>query len=245
MAASPTAGSKHFAAVERDRTLLSPSFLGLLVTQLLGASNDNILRWLIIGVGKQHVEQSGVGMILAAGTVAFVLPYLLLAAPAGYLADKFSKRQVIVACKLAEIVIMMLAVGAILVGQVWLLLVVLGLMGAQSALFGPSKLGSIPEILEESRISAANGLIGLTTVIATAVGSVVGSVLADKTGAFGQERWWLSAMVLIGVAAVGWATSLLIKPLPPADPQRKFPRDAFQQTFRDLRTLAKTPGMLR
>lgn len=245
MAASPTAGSKHFAAVERDRTLLSPSFLGLLVTQLLGASNDNILRWLIIGVGKQHVEQSGVGMILAAGTVAFVLPYLLLAAPAGYLADKYSKRQVIVACKLAEIVIMALAVGAILIGQVWLLLAVLGLMGAQSALFGPAKLGSIPEILEESRISAANGLIGLTTVIATAVGSVVGSILADKTGAFGQERWWLSAIVLIGVAAMGWATSLLIKPLAAAAPERTFPRDAFQQTFRDLRTLAKTPGMLR
>ncbi|QDS98750.1 MFS transporter [Adhaeretor mobilis] len=245
MAASPTAGSKHFAAVERDRSLLSPSFMGLLLTQLLGASNDNILRWLIIGVGKQHVEQSGVGMILAAGTVAFVLPYLLLAAPAGYLADRFSKRQVIVACKLAEMVIMALAVGAILVGEVWLLLAVLGLMGAQSALFGPSKLGSIPEMLDDSRISAANGLIGLTTVIATAVGSVVGSVLADVTGPFGQEGWWLSALVLLGVAGAGWGTSLLIKPLPVAAPDRRFPWDAWQQTFRDLKTLAKTPGMLR
>ncbi len=41
-----------------------------------------------------------------AGTVCLVLPYLLLAAPAGYLADRYPKRSVIVGCKLAEIVIM-------------------------------------------------------------------------------------------------------------------------------------------
>ena len=90
------------------RGLTSFSFLGLLVTQLLGATNDNILRWLVIGVGKQYVEQSQVGWILSAGTMAFVLPYILLAAPSGYLADAFSKRSVIIGCKAAEIVIMML-----------------------------------------------------------------------------------------------------------------------------------------
>ena len=44
------------------RGLLSPSFLGLLVTQFLTAVNDNIFRWLVIGIGKDHVEaalQSG------------------------------------------------------------------------------------------------------------------------------------------------------------------------------------------
>ncbi|MCA9234568.1 MAG: MFS transporter [Planctomycetales bacterium] len=239
-------GSKHFAAVDRDHSLLSRSFMALLVTQLLGATNDNILRWLIIGVGKQYVDNpANVGKILAMGTVAFVLPYLLLAAPAGYLADRFSKRTVIVACKAAEIVIMLLAVAGILLGQVWFMLLVLGLMGAQSALFGPAKLGSIPEILDDSRISAANGIIGLTTVIATSIGAVTGSVLADVTGVHGQERWWLSALVLIGVAVLGWATSLAMRPLPPADPSRHFPWDAAGQTWRDLKTLAHTPAMGR
>lgn len=244
MAQAPVSGSRRLAAVARDRSLLSRSFLGLLVTQLLGATNDNILRWLVIGVGKQYADASNVGWILTAGTAAFVLPYLVLAAPAGYLADRFSKRRVIVSCKAAEIGIMILAVVAILIGKVWLLLAVLGLMGAQSALFGPSKLGSIPEMLDGSRISAANGLVGLTTVIATAAGSVVGSVLADVTSPKGQNGWWLSALVLIGVAAAGWSASLLIARLPAANPSRKFPWDAAQQTVRDLKTLADSPGML-
>src|SRR5690606_6191812 len=101
----------------------------------------------------------------------------------------FSKRSVIVACKAAEIIIMALAIVSIIGGHVWFLLAVLGLIGAQAALFGPAKLGSIPEMLDQSKISAANGIIGLTTVVATTVGATVGSWLADYTGDRGQEHW--------------------------------------------------------
>ena len=195
MASQSLPNEEELAEGLRQKTLLSGSFLGLLFTQFLGATNDNILRWLVIGVGKQYVLKSQVGWILMAGTVSFVLPYLLLAAPAGFLADRFSKRQVIVACKLAEIAIMVLAIVAILIGSVSLLLIVVALMGAQSALFGPSKLGSIPEMLHESKISSANGLIGLTTVVAASLGTAVGNWLATVTGEKGQEQWWLSAVV--------------------------------------------------
>ena len=236
---------EELAPESLQRGLLSKSFLGLLVTQFLGASNDNILRWLVIGVGKQYVLPGQVGWILMAGTASFVLPYLLLAAPAGYLADRFSKRRVIVACKLAEIVIMAMAIVAILIGSVSLLLAVVAMMGAQSALFGPSKLGSIPEMLEESRISSANGFIGLTTVISAALGTAVGNWLATVTGPKGQEMWWLSAIVLIGTAVLGWGTSLLIARLPAANPTRRFPWNAPKQTLLDLRELFARKDLLR
>ena len=87
-------------------------------------------------------EPERVSFILAAGSAAFVLPYVLLAAPAGYLADRYSKQKVIVACKVAEIFIMLLAVVAIKLGSVPLMMVVVAAMGAQSALFGPAKLGT-------------------------------------------------------------------------------------------------------
>src|SRR5262245_5909475 len=113
--------------------LASPSFLGLLFTQLLGAANDNLFRGLVIGIGKQYVERDQVSTVLTLGTVSFVFPYLLFAAPAGYLADRFSKRQVIVLCKVAEIVIMAFGVGAIVLGNLTLMMVVLALMGTQAA----------------------------------------------------------------------------------------------------------------
>src|SRR3954470_22077592 len=99
-------------------SLRSAGFLGLLATQFLTATNDNIFRWLVIGLGKQHLEKSHHSAIVTAGTVCLVLPYLLLAAPSGYLADRYPKRSVIVGCKFAEIVIMFVGVAAILCGHV-------------------------------------------------------------------------------------------------------------------------------
>src|SRR3954465_14429337 len=138
-------------------------FLGLLATQFLTATNDNIFRWLVIGIGKQHAPESQHASILTMGTVCLVVPYLLLAAPAGYLADRFPKRTVIVGCKLTEIAIMLVGVAAILCGQltggfaVIMMMATVALLGAQTALFSPARAGSIPEILKPELISKANG----------------------------------------------------------------------------------------
>jgi len=233
-------------AVERgDPRLLSRSFVGLLATQFLGAANDNVLRWLVIGVGKQYVEPERVVWVLTLGTMSFILPYILLAAPAGYLADRFSKRKVIVTCKAAEVLIMAMAIVTILLGSVPLMLVVVMAMGAQSALFGPAKLGSIPEMLAESKISSANGVLELVTVVAVTVGMVVGNWLTTATGDKGLEAWWLSALVLLGFAAAGLVASLSIKSLPAGNPTRVFPWDAARRTWKDLRTLGEDRAMLR
>ena len=54
---------------EAKRGLLSAGFQGLLFTQLLTATNDNIFRWLVIGIGKQYVTPDNVRHVLMAGSV--------------------------------------------------------------------------------------------------------------------------------------------------------------------------------
>jgi acyl-[acyl-carrier-protein]-phospholipid O-acyltransferase/long-chain-fatty-acid--[acyl-carrier-protein] ligase len=226
----------------------------LLFTQFLGAANDSVLRWLVIGIGKEYVTSGRIALeastVLAVGSGCFVLPYILLAAPAGYLADRFSKRTVIVACKVAEILIMSFAVVAIVIGNVYLMFLVVALIGSQAALFGPAKLGSIPEMLRTKKISAANGILGLTTVTALTVGTVLGNWLSspEVTGKLGQEHWWKSAVVLIGLSVAGLATSLMIMPLRAAGPGRTFswnPWHMAQQSIRDVQTLSVDRAMLR
>ena len=158
--------------------LLSRSFLGLLVTQFLVALNDNMFRWLIVPIGKDLVGQD---LALSLGAACFLLPFVVLAAPAGFLADRFSKRRVMIGCKVAEIVIMTLGVLVIVSGNMPLMFFVLFLMGAQSAIFSPSKYGSIPELVRPDRISAANGVIGMTTMFAVILGTVAGGYLYEAT----------------------------------------------------------------
>jgi acyl-[acyl-carrier-protein]-phospholipid O-acyltransferase / long-chain-fatty-acid--[acyl-carrier-protein] ligase len=249
MDGSQQADTNSQRGVGADHGLASASFGGLLLTQLLTAINDNTFRWLAIGLGKQALEEAGdeehIGLILMAGTACFVLPYLVLAAPAGYLADRFSKRTVIISCKVAEIVLATLGIGAMLSGNVVLLLAVVALFGMQSALFSPSRLGSIPELLPVEKISAANGLMGLTTVIATVIGMALGNVLADLVGQQFTAGIAASAAALIGCALFGTLASLWITGLPAAAPELAFPLNPLPKMAADLRELAARRPLLR
>lgn len=255
MPAETTQIAETSTADDHRGGLGSRSFLGLLATQFLGAVNDNMFRWLVVPIGKEIVAElygpKHVPVALSAGLACFVVPYILLAAPAGHLADRYSKRTVIVACKVAELVIMLLGVAAILTGgfsstlALCLMFAVVALMGSQSALFSPSKFGSIPEIVRSERISAANGLVGMTTVLAIVVGTVAGNLLYVLTKPLGLHLWWIWAAALIGVASVGLLCSLLIQPLRGANPARTFPFNAAGQTIRDLGALASNRPLFR
>jgi len=227
--------------------LASLSFIGLLVTQFMVALNDNMFRWLVIPIGKELWDQDSA---LTAVTICFLLPFVLLAAPAGYLADRFSKRNVMVGCKVAETVIMALAVAVVLSGSMVLMLCVMVILASQATLFSASKLGSIPEIVRPERIAAANGVIAMTAMVAVIAGCVAGNYLFDCTTAPGegvgpgQYRWWISASALVGVAALGLSASLCIGRLRPANPSRPVPRNLFAQTYRDLASLIRNRPLL-
>ena len=175
----------------------SPSFQGLLWTNWLTAINDNIFRWFVIGVGKTFVAPQYHGRILMFGTGCFVLPYILFASPAGWLADRYRKRNVIIACKVAEIVVMTLGVISLLCGSLYMLMFTVALMGAQSALFAPSKIGTIPELLSEEEISKGNGVFALATLSAVVIGMGAGNKLADIAGVRGESHIWLTALTLV------------------------------------------------
>jgi acyl-[acyl-carrier-protein]-phospholipid O-acyltransferase / long-chain-fatty-acid--[acyl-carrier-protein] ligase len=224
----------------------SLSLIGLLLTQLLGAMNDNMFRWFAVCLAMPAL---GKDEALSIGLAAFTLPYLLLAVPAGFLADRFSKRSVIVGCKVAEIVIMAIGVAAVMTGNAWLLVAVVALMGSQSALFGPSKFGAIPEIVRHEALSSANGFMGLVTVGASAIGMVAGYWLHDYSGltlaAPDASRLLVPALLLIGVAATGTLTSLWIQKLPAASPEKKMDRSPIAATIRDLKLLGAERAVFR
>ena len=168
-------------------------FRSLLVLRVLTVVNDNVLRWLAIGLGKKAVAGGQVALVLTIGTAGFVLPFVALAWLAGYLADRHPKRTVIVWCKFAEILIAAAAAGAVAWGVrsggtfcglpagLWLLLSAVVVIGCQAAIMAPSVIGTIPESVPADRLSRANGLFATATLAATLVGMAVGNWLADGT----------------------------------------------------------------
>ena len=227
--------------------LLSPAFQGLLWTQWLTSINDNVFRWYVIGVGKDQFAPEDQAFLLIVGSAFFIVPYIIFSSVAGWLADRFKKSQVIMGCKFAEIIIMTIGVFSVtLMGKpnpsvavdpfFYLLLAAVFLMGLQSALFAPAKVGTIPELLTKKTIAAGNGIFNLATLSATVIGMALGGWLSDITSR-GQEQVWIAAVVLIGIAVVGTMLSFLVRSLPAANKLAKFPVTIVGETIRDIRLL--------
>ncbi len=162
-AASPNAAKldcEHLPPLYRDA-----SFWGMTITQFLGAFNDNLFKqlMLLLALKVSLADRQPLAMLV------FSAPFLLFSGFAGFLSDRYSKRWIIVLSKIAEIAAMLLGmVGFFFYDKVGFtgLLVVLFLMGTQSAFFGPGKYGILPEMLRTSDLPRANGIILMTTFLA-------------------------------------------------------------------------------
>ena len=117
-----------------------------------------------------------------------------------------------------RVLIMMLATVGLWLGHLPFLMVVLFLMSAQSAVFGPAKYGSMPELLPESRLSWGNGWLNLGTFVAIITGSVLGGFLHEELG----DQRHLAGALLVVLALAGLATSLGITRVPAANPEKVF-----------------------
>ena len=225
----------RLAADKQSGRLLSVSFIGLVATQFFVALTDNMFRWLIVPIGSELLGSPDGA--LSIGAACFIVPFLIFAAPAGFLADRFSKRNVMIVCKAVEVLVLCLGIAAILLQNVYLMFVVLFLLGGQSTMFITSKMGGIPEMVGSEKIAAANGVINMASMGAIIIGTILGGFLYDLTGPFGLHNWWISATALLGVSVVGFLTSLTIAPMKSANPARRFPLNPVAQTVRDIRLL--------
>ncbi len=97
-------------------TVATAGFAALLAVRALTVVDDNLLRWLAIGLGKHAAGSAGTAVVLTVGTAGFVLPFILLAWLAGWLADRHPKRAVIAWCKFVEVLIVAAAVAVLWLG---------------------------------------------------------------------------------------------------------------------------------
>ena len=157
--------------------LASRRLAPLLLTQTLGALNDNLFKnALVVLILFRVAGSSGPALVALAGGV-FILPYALLSATAGQVADRFEKSRTILAVKLAEVALMALAAAGFLLESTPLLFTVLFGLGVQAPFFGPLKYAILPSHLAEHELVAGNGLVEAGTFLGILAGTVAGSAL--------------------------------------------------------------------
>jgi acyl-[acyl-carrier-protein]-phospholipid O-acyltransferase/long-chain-fatty-acid--[acyl-carrier-protein] ligase len=189
-----------------------------LIAQGLGAFNDNAWKQVVALLAMVTAASFEASMRQAAlAQVILLVPLIIFNLPGGALADRLSKRTVIVGLKFVELVLMLLATAALVANPVggWPAMAILGLLGVQAALFSPSKYGILPEILPHEKLSSGNGLLEMWANLAIIGGTVAAGVILDLSGG----RSWLGGLALAGVAGCGLLASLAVPHVPAARPQ--------------------------
>lgn len=149
---------------------------------------------------------AAVGWVLGVETVPLVVLLLI----GGAVADRLSRRVIMLGADLLRFASEGLLAGLILTGHppLWVFMVLAGALGAGQAFFNPAMTGLLPELVARDSLQQANAMRG----IATSTGSVLGPSIAGVIVAAGGAGW---AIAIDAVTYLISAACLRLMVVPP------------------------------
>ncbi|PZO71868.1 MAG: MFS transporter [Pelagerythrobacter marensis] len=191
-------------------------FAPLFVTQLLNAFNDNLFKnaMVLFVVYSIYNSEEAEGQFSAIASAVFILPFFVLSALAGQLADMRDKARIIRMVKAAEIGIMLVGAAGLVMAfegiavhsvAIPLMLTALFGMGVHSTFFGPIKYAILPQHLHPQEVLAGTGLVEAGTYIAILAGTILAGWIPVEWAAIG----------VVAVAVIGYVISRQVPPAPP------------------------------
>ncbi|MFY7836211.1 MAG: MFS transporter, partial [Novosphingobium sp.] len=210
------------------------------VTQLLGAFNDNLYKnaMVLYAVYSVYSSEAEEARFSAIASALFILPFFLLSALAGQLADMRDKAKIIRIVKACEIAIMLVG-GAGLV-MAWLgmevqsiaiplMLAALLAMGVHSTFFGPIKYAILPQHLHDHEVLAGTGLVEAGTYIAILAGTILAGWIPVEIAAGG----------VVLTALIGYVSGRQVPPAPPIIEAQKIDFNVFTSSWRLIRNTTR------
>jgi len=196
-------------------------FIAMVIAYTLGNFNDNFNKQAVSLLALTYHHTSLQGWI----GIAFTIPFLLFAAPAGWLADRFPRRRVIILAKMLEVVLLgMGGVGIMTLNWSFILIVVF-FMAIQATIFGTSLTGSIPDVFPEKEVVHANARLTSATTAGILLGVVAAGLALNFKGMFHglpQGRLIAASMMII-VSIIGLIASFGAPRCPAGNPKAPFP----------------------
>ncbi|MXO47574.1 MFS transporter [Erythrobacter vulgaris] len=199
-------------------------FLPLFVTQLFNAFNDNLYKtaMVLFVVYQIYNSEEAEGIFSAVASGLFIIPFFILSALAGQLADMRDKAAIIRKVKAFEIVLMIIGASGLMLAwrgyempvslfgietsfPVLLMLLALFLTGVQSTFLGPIKYAILPQHLRKEEVLAGTGLVEAGTYIAILAGTILAGWISVEIAAVG----------VIFTSIVGYMVSRQVPPAPP------------------------------
>ena len=210
-------------------------WLGQVVSQM-GDWFDTIALYTIIlnltGSGRN------VGLLL----VARFVPSFLFGPVSGVVADRFSRRTIMIWSDLLRALVVLGFLFVRRADQLWIIYVLTVLQLALSTFFEPAKTAAVPSIVADRELVAANAISSVTWSVMLTLGAAIGGII---TGWFGTNAAFiLDALSYLLSAALIFTVRL------PKRPKRERKKLSFGQavgiteTLEGARYVKRRPGVL-
>lgn len=160
--------------------LLTRNFVLLWQGQLVSHLGNQAF---LIATTLYLLEVTGSATLVAGAMMAATIPLVLLAPIGGTVADRHSRRSILVCADLLRAI----TTGGLALVMLWdpdatprhipLIIAVAAVNGVMSALFAPAFQGLIPDLVANDSLASANAINQMSTQTSTLVGQALGGVL--------------------------------------------------------------------
>ena len=155
------------------------AFRNVWFAQLAAQLADKFLLFSLI-ILAYHI--SGGSTSVAVTLLAYTVPAVLFAPPAGVIADRLDRKQIMLWCNIGRAaVVALIPIASVIPGvqnDFLHLLIITLIFSAVGQLFGPAEAAVIPTILPREALITANSMSLLTMVLTLVVGGVLAPVVS-------------------------------------------------------------------
>ncbi|VVT14285.1 MFS transporter [Sphingomonas sp. EC-HK361] len=219
-------------------------FLPLFTTQFLGAFNDNLFKTAMVLFATYEIfaDEKAESFFNALAAALFILPFFLLSALAGQIADTTDKAKIIRLVKVWEIVIMLVGGAGLLLARTGavtaplvLMLTAVTMLGVHSTFFGPIKYAILPQHLDEDDVLGGTGLVEAGTYLSILLGTILAGFI------------YRSTLIVVGttlvVALLGLLTARAVPPAPRLGPPLVLDWNPFRASWRLINATMHIPRL--
>jgi MFS family permease len=159
---------------------------------------------------------TGSGLAVGVTFALRLLPYLVFGPLGGMLADRFSKKKIMI---LTDAVRIFFALSPLLVkdsSDIWIIYLSSFLLSAGEAFYAPARMSAIPRLVRKENLLSVNGLeeamVGFVLIGGSVTGGVISAIVGVQiTFVLNAISFLLSALLLAKLAIAGQSAPVTVK----------------------------------
>ncbi len=184
----------------------------LLGSHSLVTFNDNLAKYMLLGLCGAIMSQQAFQDANVKIGILLVLPFIIFAPLAGWLADRFPKKTVISSTLIAQVVGLGIIATGMAQESLGIALAGFFLLAVQTIFFSPARYGILKELVGSRQLGLAIGwteMLGMTAVL---VGGFFGGMAFKKASEASGDSWKAGLMVTVGISVLSLLSWILFQP---------------------------------